>query len=504
MVLGPALATLLWGQVRAGEVELRGTLLCRPEGDPSRERPAHRCFLVVEPVGHPVGSEIVGEAGIFRVRVPKHWIDRQVFLKIRRGYDQVVDVFPVFLEVGRARRTGEKYVYSLGAYPLPVECESLACDIDLAMQVREWLQHGPTDSTRRAVEVSPARRALAIPAAFLASGFIFRGSPDDAPLPSPPDSVISISAESLDVRVESIRSVQPGDWLAYARLASSPYLGRVVTSLRGPDEAVFWNPSAVLRTVGSGFTLGGGMRREMRGAAWFHLSGEDDPTLVPRLATLGMLGYFGGQDVELVLEDGRRVDVDLTHVELVLIGGLAFALSERASLGMSLRNFRQRVDQIEFFRRTVTVDAEGDTSTVEALVTHRARTNNLDADLSLSIDVSSRVRVGAAVYGVGNSKALGPRGEAVALREGVLGALWHRGRVQLGGQCELGGGHVEVSSGISIRATNTIGIDIGAGSRFQAAAAGFDFSAGGVTARVRVRRDRFQDSALLGTFTVLL
>src|SRR5262249_33730269 len=121
------------------DIELRGTLLCRVQGDPRRERPGDAGLVVIEPVGHPERAEVLGEAGLFRIRVPAEVIEHQIFLKVHGGSESV-QMIQASIEPGRLRRWGDQFVYPLGSYTLTGRCEDLDGDPALALQLRDQIR----------------------------------------------------------------------------------------------------------------------------------------------------------------------------------------------------------------------------------------------------------------------------------------------------------------------------------------------------------------------------
>jgi hypothetical protein len=100
------------------EIELRGTLLCRVDGDARRERPIDSQMLIVAPVGYEEAAEVIGEAGLFRVKVPESYIDHQVILRIHRGMEEIHSL-SIFLDAARVKQVGRRRVCQLGAFPCP-------------------------------------------------------------------------------------------------------------------------------------------------------------------------------------------------------------------------------------------------------------------------------------------------------------------------------------------------------------------------------------------------
>src|SRR5262249_27922946 len=127
LVIGTLLASIASAKPR--DLELRGTILCRQEGDPRRERPTDPRGLVIEPVGYAVSAEMVGDGGFFRVRVPYDLLDHEVLLRIYNGNEQI-DMMTVFLETAKVKKVADKFIYSLSAHVLPGRCEELNGNAD--------------------------------------------------------------------------------------------------------------------------------------------------------------------------------------------------------------------------------------------------------------------------------------------------------------------------------------------------------------------------------------
>ncbi|HEX7878704.1 MAG TPA: hypothetical protein VF720_04810, partial [Candidatus Eisenbacteria bacterium] len=135
----------LWPALPAGaaerEIELRGTLLCRVDGDARRERPIETQMLIVSPVGHEEAAEVIGEAGLFRVKVPESYIDHQVILRIHRGMEEIHSL-SLFLDAARVKQVGDRRVCQLGAFPLPGSCNDHSGTAAEAVMYRDEIRKG--------------------------------------------------------------------------------------------------------------------------------------------------------------------------------------------------------------------------------------------------------------------------------------------------------------------------------------------------------------------------
>jgi hypothetical protein len=461
------------------ELELRGTLLCRTEGDARRERPMDAHYLVIEPVGYPGNTEMLGEAGLFRVRVPyDDVVDHQIVLKIYRGSESV-DVIQAFIEPGKVRRMGDKFYYPLTSHVLPGRCEDMVGNADLALAFRDQLRMSAITADRGAGGISkPA--AGGIVATLLGAGAYAASAATG--------SSAQFKGNNL---VPETSPIVPGDWPVYSQFSSSPALGRTLTSFRHFGEAAFWNPSVMVRQPGHHLSASGGMRNEWRAAGAYRIpyrSGDVSPFL-PRVVTAGFNGYIWSKEVELGVPGIVSDLLENHHEERSIHVGLGFELSPDVSFGVNLHDYRQHFGVVE------TVD-QVDENEEDVAFDNRIRRARQDVDLGLTWDPSSEFRVALATYSVGGSEALNADNREVPLARGVIGAAWIRDRFSAGAEVGMNAGRIPVAVGLNYKVTPWLGLDLSAADRYDTFQTGLDFTPGRFRGTFRVRWDDYESGAL--------
>ncbi|TPW06598.1 MAG: hypothetical protein FD129_2658, partial [bacterium] len=229
-LLFPAVSTVAAAADR--DIELRGTLLCRVDGDARRERPIESQMLIVEPVGHPPGAEVIGEAGLFRVRVPQAFIDRQVILRIHQGREEVHSL-TIFLDAARVKQVGDRRVCQLGAFPLPGACDDRSGTAAEAVMIRDEIRRATGSTATVSAPGGPRLWQGGVVAVLAGAGAAALGGAAGGSDGDPGGILPGVESE-------------PTDWPLFQQFCASPALGRTVTTRRDPGEAALWNPSALV------------------------------------------------------------------------------------------------------------------------------------------------------------------------------------------------------------------------------------------------------------------
>ncbi len=460
-----------------GEIELRGTLLCKVEGDDRREKALDGHYLVVVPEGYPQSSEVLDEAGFFRLRLPSSCVDQHVVLRVLHGSEDV-HLMRVLVERGRLRKFGDRSLYQLGAASLPGRCEDYAASQAEALALRDRLRRSADTlgvASREGGGISKPVVGGVLGTVLTGLGFLVAPSSAEA------GSKIQISAP------ERTYGMPPGDWPLYTQFSSSPGLGRTLTPIRAVDEAVFWNPSALVRQVGHRLTVSGGERDEYRVSGVYQLPVAGASFLVPRTVSAGYLGYLDTKTKTETLEN--RIDVnDIYNNEQMFFAGLGFAPARDVAFAVNVNEYRQKFGSE--IRSTNSVS--GKTVSGGSVIRETVR----DVDLSLTWDARHDLRLAAAAYHVGGTEAKNHEDQDVALQRGVLGASWVRGKLLVGGEFGMNTGDLGGSLGLNYRVTDWLGLDLSGGTRFETIQAGVDLHRGPFTGRFRVRTDDRQDTAV--------
>ncbi len=451
--LALGLSLVLAGTAAARDIEVRGTLLCRENYDPLRERPAELPCLLVRADQYPRIVEIVETSGLFRLRIPSNATDRPLVIRVFRG-EKEIHAFRVHVEPGRFVRQGDVEVLSVGAHLLPQSCEDLYCTLDVGLAGREAL-------LASAPEESHSRRKIATflsPVLLLIPGAIAAGGSTDMSAGIGP-----VGGGPFDV-------IQPGTWPEYARATASPAIGRSLTSPRHPDETALWNPSALALDGTSGIAAGWGSMNTFRGSAWY--SGpekwRDRSPFLPRVISAGYTRFsVNGSWGEG--EDERLFDLE----EALFVAGLGFGIGERVGVSGSIRRDEIR-DEIP--------GEDGQITTQDIT----------DFDVAATVDATHWLRLAAAGYALAGEEIdddfwnspMNPR--TFVVQAAVSWQLMHAG---IETSVDDEGGHV--AAGASFRPFSQVLIDIGGGSRNHSVQMGFETILGPARIGFRVRQDDF-------------
>jgi hypothetical protein len=494
VILGvAALGCLASGSAAASEIEVRGTLLCRPQGDPRRERPLDSACVIVEPVGRPAAAQVLDEAGFFRIRITERDLDRMLVLRVHHG-GTTVDLIRTYLDSRRLRGDLDRYV--LDARVIPGDCESFSCSPGEALAVQDSLRavlartSPPRDEESRWYS-KPGWSWLAatLPAALLAGA---AGGGDEPPGETcPGDSLVSTSVETLDVTGTSTSTLGPGDWPAFAREASSPALGRSITSWQADGELALWNPSALALGRGHGASIGFGAPLEARGAAW--AVGRVPVARGARLPLAVAVAYAergADRDVDARLSDGSVLRRETDHRESLLTLGLGVSPRPAFALGATLRRHSVRFEELESVERTTRTCVTAD-SRIYDRVTNRVSWREHDSseigfDVGATWDPSPAHRVAAVALDAGGGSDR---------RTAVLGYELYAGRLRAGLETSVRDREAEIAGGLSLRVADSLSLDAGAGSRFETLQAGVDARKGRFTMRLRVRSDEYESGS---------
>ena len=458
----------------------------------------------MEPVDHPRGTEIVSEGGFFQVQLPSTWIDRPLLLRLYHG-PQEFDLIRAFLEARRVRDAGDRYVYTLRAHRLSLACERLDCDPANAIEVRDSLRvqfaaAPDTDESAKvwgkAVAVGAGAAALLVGVAATASS----GGGDDPPFPPPPDSLVSVTADTLEIRDQRISGLPPGEWPSFARLGSSPAIGRTVTSERSPGEAAIWNPSALASRRRTGFYADVGEPREFRIVGFFNLATPQSAKVrLKGVLTLGFLGFRADRETELLFEDGSRTEAELPREESLAFVGAGLSLGKHFSLGATLQAHEGKFAVADSLIRTTRTFASGRVEVSESLETTVFTHEEVDANLSFTWDPGPRHRVAVTLFNVLGSEAIGSDGEPRSLREAAAGYAFFWDYIHVGGELDWrDGGELDVAAGVNVRPNAYTGLDLGGGTRYNTVQAGIDFYFWRARLNFRVRWDDFDSPAVTG------
>jgi hypothetical protein len=483
VVLSALLASLLLaGPAAAGDIELRGTLLCRVEGDARRERPIESQLLVIEPVGHPQGAEVIGEAGLFRLRVPEEYVDHQLILRVHHATEEVHSM-TIFLDAGRVRRVGDRKVCQLGAYTIPGSCEERTGTAAEAVSLRDQIRQG-AGTTQAAARPRLPKPVWGGGVAAVVGGGIaaLAGGSSGADFTDQ-----GIAGTGLEPR--------PENGPLYSQFCTTPLLGRTLTSRRGEDEAALWNPSALVFAPGGHLAVAYGEENDLRASASLPLPvAASAPAWVPRTAHVGFHGFLG--DDERVIEHntpGDRTNREIENHDLMGTAGFGWRLGPEVAASVAFRGYWQKRGTID--RTTLS----GEPPVVVTDVREHA---SRGVDVSLTWDARSDIRFAAATYSLFGGEFEDSAGQHVPLSRGVLGASWNAGRWAIGAETGLNTGDLTVALGIDYRATPWLGLSVAGGSRWETLQAGADVTLGPVTGRARIRRDTFEKPA--GHFGLLV
>lgn len=438
----------------ARDVEIRGTLLCRDQGDELRERPADLPCLIVRADEYPRAVELVETAAIFRLRLPSSAIDRPLVLRVYRGQDQL-DAFRIHVDPSKLVHAGDVDVISVGARLLPVDCEKLACTIDVGLAAREeMLATAPPSSKLSTRKISAFLSPLLLLVPALSKG----GSADKG------KQVVPEGGRPVD----PFSLLEPADFPSYARAAASPAIGRSLTSPRHPEELAIWNPSALARGSASGVAFGSGSMNSVRGSAWAaapHAWREKAPW-APDIVTAAFLRYSANGDSP---PDTTSDPTD--YEESYLVGGLGFSLGERAAVSASVHSLRLR-DEIER-------DAG-----------RRVSQDFVDVDLAATWDPKAWLRLAAAGTSLrGEAPKDAFRGEHDSPRELILAAAAARGPVHGGIEVGIRENATDLSAGMSVKPFGPFLLDLGGTSRENAVQIGLETILGPAKIGFRVRLD---------------
>jgi hypothetical protein len=460
----------------ADDIELRGTLLCRVQGDARRERPIESQLLVIEPVGHPQGAEVIGEAGLFRLRIPEAYVDRQLILRVHHGREEV-HAMTIFLDAGRVRRVGDRKVCQLGAYTMPGACEDRSGTAAEAVSLRDEIRQGGGGVTQ--ADAGPR-----VPKPIWGGGLAAAIGGGIAGLAG--------SSSGADFTDQGIAGTgpepRPDNGPLYTQFCTTPLLGRTLTSRRGVDEAALWNPSALVFAPGGHLAVAYGEENDLRASAAVSLPvASSAPAWMPRTAHIGFHGFLG--DDERVIEHpspGDRTDREIENHDLMGTAGLGWRLGPEVAAAVAFRGYWQKRGTID----RVTIVGEPPIVN-EDVQEHASR----GVDVSLTWDARTDLRFAAATYSLFGGEYQDSIGGRVPLSRGVLGASWSSGRWAVGAETGLNTGDLTVALGIDYRATHWLGLSVAGGSRWDVLQAGADVTLGPVTGRARIRRDTFEKPA---------
>jgi hypothetical protein len=435
---------------------------------------------VLEPVGYPGNAEMLGEAGLFRIRVPFELLDHEVLLKVYRG-DQQVDVLSIFLEPGKVKRFGDKYIYTISSHVLPGRCEDLSGNPDAAIAFRDQLRmQGTPAPTQAGFGVSkPALSGIV--AALLGAG-VYAAQAAGA------------GADDLKNQINGGPDfpVPPGELSVYSQFSSAPMLGRTTTTFRNYGQAATWNPSLLVHTTGNYLSASGGVRNEWQAGGSYRLpwTSESVPFYLPRVLSASFLGVYW-EDTDLGEPGFALESLEQSVDESSLTVGLGFQASEAVALGVNFRHDEQS------FGTVATVGNDGIVkSSAQNVVDTRATDSRNDLDLGLTWDAHEELRVAVTAYSIGGSEALDADREEVPLSRAVVGGSWIRDRVQLGAEFGMNPGDLNVALGVSYRAHRLLSLDLAGSSRWETIQVGADFTPGPVTGTFRIRWDDREEGAV--------
>lgn len=471
-----ALALLSALPAAAADIELRGTLLCRVEGDARRERPIESQLLVIEPVGHPQGAEVIGEAGLFRLRVPEEYLDRQLILRVHHGREEV-HAMTIFLDAGRVRRFGDRKVCQLGGYTIPGACDDRTGTAAEAVSLRDTIRQGGAGASQAAAKPRLPKPIWGGGVAAVVGGGIAALAGGGSSAPFNEQGITDLLSEP-----------HPDNGPLYAQFGTTPLLGRTLTSRRGEDEAALWNPSALVFAPGPHLAVGYGEENDLRAsAAWPLPVSDSSPCWVPRRVHVGFHGYLGDDEITLGQPGvGEVTERTLENHDLMGTVGLGWRFGPDVAAAAAFRGYWQKHGIQE-----TTTRPNGSVVMGDYVREHDSK----GLDLSLTWEARSDFRFAAATYSLFGGEFEDSVGGRIPLSRGVLGASWTPGRWSIGAETGLNTGDLTVALGVDYRATPWLGLSVAGGSRWETLQAGADLTLGPVTGRARIRRDSFERPA---------
>ncbi len=438
----------------ARDVEIRGTLLCRENGDPLRERPADLPCLLVRSDEYPHRVELVESGALFRLRVPSEAIERPLVLRVYHG-DELIDAFRVHLDAGRVVSGRDAGVVSVGGHLLPVDCSLLECDLDLGLEARKrMLATAASSSSGRGRKLS----YFLSPVLLLVPGLANGGGGSLNKQIVDPNAVPGVPYDILD----------PGAFPSFSRTAGSPAIGRSLTSRRHPEEAAIWNPSALAISDASGVSFGAGSMNSSRTTAWVASprSWRKEAPWAPAAVSAAFLRYSANGPIPAT-DPLRKTDYE----ESLFVTGLGFALGERGGLGGSVR-YHRLMDE--------TPHRDG----------WSGRQGVVDFDVSATWDANSWLRLAAAGLSLRGERP-DPRyeGDRDSPREAVFGVALMQGMFHGGLELGLREETADLSAGLSVRPFGPLLVDMGGTSHQNAVQLGVESTFGPAKFGVRARSD---------------
>ena len=283
--------------------------------------------------------------------------------------------------------------------------------------------------------------------------------------------------------------------------ASSPSLGRTLTTDRHPGESALWNASALALDAPGGLSVGAASPRETRGSGYLrvprHVSSRSK--LVPRVITFGFLQHREDRKVSLQVQGAPDLVTRVTREETIGIVGAGFTPAPGIGFGLGLRTYLGQFETVDTaIRSTLTLDPPAGSPYTEIVRypgTSRVKVDQSDLDVSLTWDATPGHRFAVAGYYLFGSEAERGDGETFSLRETVLGWGWTRDRWQLGAEAGYSSEGADFSAGANWRLAKELALDLGAGSRFQAVQGGVDVYIGSIESQCRVRYDETESTA---------